>query len=119
MSRRKGNGVDLAEDILTHFGEVEALNGRYGLDVETLAEYRYGDGFTLDDGTLVTVLNSGEEYSEVDPDRNPMSVVYEFHYQDGTKRWLVVHGHYVSHDGGYWDGYYEGVKKTKTVTYFD
>ncbi len=89
------------------------------LDDLTSLEYLITDGDRLSDGTELLVLKLGEEYDEISPDRNPMSFTVEFRFLDGSRRWLQFFGHYVSHDGGRWDGYGEVTKKEKTVTVFE
>jgi len=93
--------------------------GYYLFDAEDIAEIQYEvkDGDEID-GAPIKVLEQGSDYSEVDPGVNPMSVVFEFQFLDGY-RWLEVSGYYVSHDGGYWDGYREVKQQSKTVTYFE
>jgi len=82
-------------------------------------EWQIRQGDTVGDGVTVTVARQGADYSEIDPDCHPLSVVYKFTYPDGKLRYLQVYGHYVSHDGGYWDGWKEVVPQVKTVTVYE
>lgn len=104
------SGKELAKILAKHF-DVDA-------NAEELSEFMEDEDFNLEDGTVVKVLEQGSDYSEVDPDVNPMSVVFEFQFKSGI-RWLLLYGHYISHAGGYWDGYREVKQKQKVVTIYE
>lgn len=113
---------------------VRLLVDRYELEVKNPGEYEYVSvndiaelQYEIEEGDLIDgpvpvtlrVLEQGTDYSEVDPDTNPMSFVIEFLFPGLNQlRYLEVYGHYVSHDGGYWDGYHEVRPKTVTVITF-
>ena len=115
---------DLVELLVNHF-DVHVDVYKHGdkedkfVDVEELAELQYdiepGD---IIGGVPVVVRDHGSDYSIVDPGVNPMSVVFEFQFESGT-RWLEVFGYYVSHDGGYWEGYAEVKQRVKEVVVYE
>lgn len=102
-SKTGGYNYFSAEDI----AEIEG-NVRYG---------RTLDG-QVNENPRVVVHEQGADYSEVDPEVNPMSVVFEFQFPEGS-RYLLVSGYYVSHDGGYWDDYREVKREVKTVVVYE
>lgn len=113
------SGKDLVELLKTKYGIVRPeKNEYYWSEIEELAELQYERDLILEDGTQLEILDSGEDYSELDPECNPLGFVIAFHFSSGT-RWLEIYGHYVSHDGGYYDGYREVKRVKKTVTVFE
>jgi hypothetical protein len=115
---------DLCLSLVEHFDlpvNVYQDGSKKYLDAETLAEVEYiSDGdVKLPDGTTLKIHRMAEDYSDIDPDCNPMGFVVEFNKPGHGPRWLEVYGHYVSHDGGYYDGWREVAPKTVTVKTFE
>jgi len=119
----EGKGADLVMLLDERYGLTEKFDyaKKSFISTEKLGEveWRIGDGDMVGAGVYVNVARQGADYSEIDPNCNSLSVVYKFTYPDGKLRYLQVYGHYVSHDGDYWDGWKEVVPQVKTVTVYE
>lgn len=115
---------DLVTSLVAHFdlkvGVWHSEEGKY-LDAEDLSsvEYISPEESILPDETTLKVHNLGEHYDDVTPDVHPMGFVVEFNKPGHSPRYLEVYGHYVSHDGGYYDGWREVTPKVVTVNTFE
>lgn len=115
------SGEDLARCLANKYQLDRSRDGY--VYVSQLSELQYVIGedhklHKLEDGTLLEVYDHPGDYSIIDPDSNPMSFVIAFHFNTGS-RYLEIYGHYVSHDGGYWDGYHEVKPRVREVKTFE